>query len=107
MVAAWLCDILRKAEPNGLLLDDLVALSRASKDLRAEYEALTLEVPQWLDDAQRRISREIEVRRRDYLEKRLREARRTYDSLAGPEEKRAKAADEIKALESQLAPSGQ
>lgn len=100
---AWFTDLLRKADVSGLILDDLVALSRYGKDLRSEFEVLQIEVPVWLDEAQRIVAREVDSRRRDVLQARLREARRQFEALATNEEKRARAKADIDRIEAQLA----
>lgn len=60
-------------------LDQLVAIHAMAKLLRAEYDTLAMPVPEWLDDRLRAVGREIEVKKREALELRLRQiaARKT------------------------------
>lgn len=84
-------------------LDQLVALSAFAKVLHAEYEARNIQVPEWLDDSRRALAREIEGRRRDALELRLKEVRAGQSGLLTAAEKREKLAAEEAKLVEQLA----
>jgi len=93
---------LKKFDPDRANMEELVALSAFAKSYRAEFTALNLEVPEWLDDKTRILQREILARGRDVLEKRLKDARAASAALMTPSEKRAALAAEIAALEAQL-----
>lgn len=80
-------------------LDDALALSAFARALKAEYEHCGAEAPAWLDDRTRELRSEIRDRLRDSVAKRLSEARSRLESLATPDEKRAKLREEIEKLE--------
>lgn len=80
-------------------IDELVALSVFGKGMRAEYEAHQLEVPQWLDDRTRDISREIRNRTEDARAKRISEIRSRMDALKTATERKAELQAELDKLE--------
>jgi hypothetical protein len=79
-------------------LDELVALSRFARDLHAEFEALQIECPGWLDDRTRELRREITMRSQDAMAARLRELKARRAALGTPEEKRQSLDKEIERL---------
>ena len=83
-------------------LDDMIELAVGAKHLRVEYETRMISEPEWLTDAINRLNREIDLRRRDELEKRLREARARKTSLMSTDEKRRMVDDEVSKLEREL-----
>lgn len=97
-----LLDRLKQLDVDKLSLDDAVELAVDAKALRAEYERRTLPVPEVLDDSLRSLDRDIEARRRDALELRLKEVRRQRAATMSAEEKRQKLAAEEADLEALL-----
>jgi DNA repair ATPase RecN len=83
-------------------LDELVALSAFGKSLRAEYEALQLEEPEFVAVQINTLKREIRSRVADKLEARKRELANRIDSLKTPKEKKAELEAELAKLEKQL-----
>ena len=83
-------------------LDELVALSAFGKSLRAEYEALQLEEPEFVAVQINTLKREIRSRVADKLEARKRELANRIDSLKTPKEKKAELEAELQKLEKQL-----
>ena len=83
-------------------LDELVALSAFGKSLRAEYEALQLEEPEFVGVQINTLKREIRSRVADKLEARKRELANRIDSLKTPKEKKAELEAELQKLEKQL-----
>lgn len=94
---------LRSFDADRCDIDQLVALSAFAKVLHAEYEARNINVPEWLDDSRRTLAREIEGRRRDALELRLKEVRAQKSGLMTASEQREALAAEEAALTSELA----
>ena len=70
-------------------LDELVELASYGRVLRAEYEALQLEVPPWVNDQLESIRREVRVRNEDARLKRIREIDSRIDALKSADERRA------------------
>lgn len=81
----------------------LVALHAQGKLLRAEYEALRIPVPEWLDDRIRTLSREVESKRTESVELRLRQIAARRAQLKTRDEERADLAREEEELRAQLA----
>ena len=77
-------------------LEELVALSAFGKQLRAEFEAQKVPIPEYVSDNLNTLSREIDVRMADRREARKREIKSTLEGLKSREEKR-------EALEKELA----
>lgn len=92
-------ETLKNLNIDRLDLDEAIALSRFARSLRAEYEELGLEIPEWLDSRTRELRREIKARNQDYLEKRLKEAKDRYNRLKPAEEQRDEARAEVERLE--------
>lgn len=84
-------------------LEDLVTLSFVARGLRAEYDARGVAVPEWLDDAIRRVTNAISNQTRDAKVARLRELAAAEDKLIPASERREKIAAERQALEKELA----
>jgi hypothetical protein len=82
-------------------LDELVSLSAQAKVLRAEYESENVDVPEWLDNANREIKREIRNRAADSIEKRKKELQNRLDALKTPTERRAELQAELDRLNGQ------
>lgn len=87
---------------DGLDLMELLALSAFGKMLRAEYQNRTLPAPEWLNDQLASLDREIVNRRKDELERRLKEIKAQETTLETAAEKRERLANERKQIEEQL-----
>jgi hypothetical protein len=98
-----LVEQLKSFDVERVQLDELLALAAFGKLLRTERESRGLDSPDWLDDRLRTLNREIESRRRDTLELRLKQAKAQAATLLTPTERREKVQAEITALEKQLA----
>ena len=84
-------------------IDELVALMAFGKSLRAEYDALQMEEPNFLDIQLKSLRREITARTADKLEARKRELTARIDSLKTPAQKKTELEKELANLEKQLA----
>jgi len=80
---------LRTFNTDGADLDELVELAIFGRNLRAEYEALQLEVPTWLNEQLEAIRREVRVRNEDARLKRIREIDSRIDALKSADERRS------------------
>jgi ATP-dependent Lon protease len=80
-------------------LDDMVGLLADSKALRAEYEALQIEEPEYIDTTIKAIRREITARNADKIAARKRELTARIDSLKTPAQKKAELEKELAKLE--------
>jgi hypothetical protein len=94
---------LRTFDVDRLSLEELVSLSFYAKGLRGEFDAKQVDQPEWLDDAMRRLQREIEMRKADSLEKRLKDIAAQKTGLETAAEKRARLAAEEDRIKAQLA----
>jgi len=79
-------------------LDELVELASYGRVLRAEYEALQLEVPTWVNDQLEAIRREVRVRNEDKRLARIREIKSRIDALKSADEKRTELQKELEQL---------
>lgn len=96
-------DQLRNLNMDRIDMDDAVALLAFGRTVVKTYEENSLETPEWLKESIAQLEREVKARRRDNLERALKNARARRDSLKTAEEKRATLDEEIaritKALE--------
>src|ERR1700679_3300105 len=83
-------------------IHELVALMAFGKSLRAEYDALQMEEPAFVDLQLKSLRREITARTADKLEARKRELTARIDSLKTPQQKRSELEKELASLEKQL-----
>jgi hypothetical protein len=83
-------------------IDELVTLLAFGKSLRAEYESLQLEEPQFVDVQLKSLRREITSRNADKLEARKRELTARLDALKTPSEKKRELQSEMERLDKQL-----
>jgi hypothetical protein len=83
-------------------IDELVALSAEGKALQAEYKALDVEVPEWLDSTVTSIGRVINLRLDESLQKRLRQAEARIQALKPASERRAELESEVAKLRTKL-----
>ena len=84
-------------------LDQMVWFSAVAKILESEYSARGIARPEWLDDCQRTLAREIQSRTRDAKELRLREIEQSERALEEKAEKRDRLRKEKEALQAELA----
>lgn len=90
---------LKSLDTERINLEELVALSAFAKGLRAEFDHVNAEVPEWLDQRARELAREIRSRLADSVDKKLREAKARLEALKPADQKRAELKREILALE--------
>ena len=69
--------------------EELVFLSHAARSYRAEFEALQMEVPEWLDEVTRKLRREITSRNADSLANTVRSIDAELERLKTPSERKA------------------
>lgn len=79
-------------------LDELVALSAFGKQLRGEFEAQKVAVPEYVSDNLNSLAREIDGRMADRRATRVRELRSQRDSLKTAQERRDAIDKELAAL---------
>ena len=90
---------LKNFNSDGKDLDELVELAAEGRAFRAEYEALQLEVPEWLDNSLKAVRRDIRDRVADSKAARLKELKARRAQLKTTEEKRSVLDKEIEKLE--------
>lgn len=81
-------------------IDELVAGMAFGKALRAEFEALQLEEPEYIDTQLKALRREIISRNADSIEARKRQLKAQIDAHKSREEKRKELEAELAKLES-------
>ncbi len=84
----------RNFNVDGLDIDELVALSVFGRQLRAEYESLQIEEPEWVDVQLKSLRREIHVRNANALEARKREIDSRLDALKSPGQRKTELLNE-------------
>jgi ATP-dependent Lon protease len=90
---------LKNFNADRLDMEDLVGLLADCKALRAEYEALQIEEPEYIDTTIKAIRREITARNADKIAARKRELAARIDSLKTPAQKKAELEKELAKLE--------
>ena len=90
---------LKNFNADRLDMEDLVGLLADSKALRAEYEALQIEEPEYIDTTIKAIRREITSRNADKVAARKRELKARIDSLKTPAQKKSELEKELAALD--------
>lgn len=96
----------KQFDVNRLDMEELVLLAALGRQIRAEYEALGLDEPDWVDIQLKTIKREIHVRSADKLEKRRREIDQRLEGLKTPTQKKAELLREKAQIDKQLAEVG-
>jgi hypothetical protein len=86
-----------------LQIEDLVALSAFGRQLRDEYLAHGVEVPEYVDTHMKSLKREIRARVADKLEARRKELQAKIQNAKTPAQRLQEARKELKAVEEQLA----
>ena len=90
---------LKNFNSDRLDIDEMVGLLADSKALRAEYDALQIEEPEYIDTTIKAIRREINARNADKIAARKRELAARIDSLKTPLQKKKELEDELAKLE--------
>jgi hypothetical protein len=83
-------------------VDQLVSLVAFGKQLRAEYDALQLEEPEWVDVQLKSLRREIFARNADALEARRREINSRLDALKTPGQRKSELLQEKAEIDKKL-----
>lgn len=83
-------------------LDEMVALFAFGENLKAVYGNMLLEVPEWVIDNVATLQKEIHSRRRDNLEKELKKAQASLETLKTADEKRLDLRAKIERLQAAL-----
>jgi hypothetical protein len=91
---------------DALGVDELVALSAFGTNLKAEYQKLKMEVPEFVEVQGRAIRRLIRNKVTDKVQSQLKEAKLQLESLKTPTEKKSELKNKIADLEEQLAEVG-
>ncbi|SRR6266404_467388 len=87
-------DQFRNFNVDGLDIDELVTLSLFGRQIRAEYESLQIEEPEWVDIQLKALRREIHVRNANNLEARRREIDARLDALKSPGQRKTELLNE-------------
>ncbi len=93
-------DKLKTFDADRTDVDEMVSLSAFARNLDAEYDALGLDVPEWLETKIGEVKREIEARLEDIREKRIKELERGLVASRTLEEKKADMKKELVRLKS-------
>src|SRR6266404_8082925 len=96
-------DQFRNFNVDGLDIDELVTLSLFGRQIRAEYESLQIEEPEWVDVQIKALRREIHTRNAQNLEARKREIALRLDSLKTPGQKKSELLREQAEINKKLA----
>jgi hypothetical protein len=91
-------DEFRNFNVDAATIDELVALSAFGKQLRGEFEAQKVAVPEYVSDNLNSLAREIDTRMADRRATRIRELKAQRDSLKTAQEKRDSIDKELAAL---------
>lgn len=83
-------------------LDDLIALAAFGHMLRDQYEKFGLEVPDFVTDNIKAITREVKTKTAATLESRKRELLSRKDALKTPAERKREIEAELKQIDEQL-----
>jgi hypothetical protein len=94
---------LKNFHVDGLNPEEMIMLSAFGKTLRSEFQNREFPVPEWLVDQLAALDREILSRRRDELERRLKDIKAQRSTLESASEKRERLDREQAELEKQLA----
>lgn len=83
-------------------VDQLVALHAFGKQLRAEFDTLGVDEPEYVDAQLKAIRREITARNADRTELRIREVKSRLDALKSPDVRRQELEAELAKLQSKV-----
>lgn len=84
-------------------LEELVFLSAKMKAYHAEFEALNVDVPEWVDEVRRSLRREVSARNSDAVANQKKSIQLALDGLKTKEEKRKELEDRLAKLNAQSA----
>lgn len=84
-------------------IDEAVALLAFGKMVSAEYGSHNIQCPDKITDAVNVLAKDVEARRKDYLQRRLKELRAQKETLKTVSEKRNDVEKELQKLEAELA----
>jgi hypothetical protein len=96
-------DALKNFDAKRADLPELVELASFGRSLLAEFEALSVEPPDWVTENLTAVRREVKSRNQDRLAAKLKSAKARLETLKTPDEKRKGVETEIAELEAQLA----
>ena len=97
-----LLEALRGVNTDRLDTDEAVLLYAASQQLVQTYSGFSLPTPVWLTDAAGALKKEIQSRREDELQRRLKSIKAQREQLKTADEKRKDLAAEEEAILQQL-----
>lgn len=80
-------------------IEELVELSSFGRTLVTEFEALGVEVPEWITENLASIRREIKTKNAERLAAKVKSIRTRLEALATPDERKAKLQQELDQLE--------
>lgn len=95
-------DFFRSFSAESVDVDQLVALHAFGKQLRAEFEALGVDEPEYVDSQLKAIRREINTRNADRIDQRIREVKSRLDALKSPDVRRQELEKELEKLQSKV-----
>ena len=95
-------EALRRFDADRANMEEMLALRAFGRAVVNEFANVAIPAPEWLTDTMTRLGREIDNRRRDELEKRLKEIRASRSTLLTVSEKRAALDAEEAELQQQL-----
>jgi hypothetical protein len=93
---------LKNFDARRMNLEELVTLATFGRALQAEFEALSVESPEWVGEQVKSIRKEIKSRNADSLAAKLRGAKAQLETLKTPGEKRRALETLIEKLEKQV-----
>lgn len=91
---------LKNFDANRLSTEELVSLSAEGRALRAEYEALKVDEPEWVSVQINALRREVQSREADSRDARKRTIKAQLEGLKTPKERSAALRKELEELES-------
>lgn len=93
---------LKSFDPAGYSIEEMVLLLGTANLMTSTFLSVGAEVPEWLKDANKALSKEIETRSRDMLEKELKELTAREEALKTKEEQRKELEAKRKRIEQRL-----
>jgi hypothetical protein len=91
-------DQIKNFNPDTVGIDELVAMKALAKLVKAEFDTIGENAPEWLENKSRLLTREINGRRADKLAARKRELEAELSRLETPAEKRSRLQKELDAV---------
>ena len=93
---------LRNFDVDRMDLDDLIGLVAYAKLMRAEYEKMGLEEPDWVNDKIKTLTREIKAKTAEKLASRAREINSRLEALKTPTQRKSELQKELKRIQEQI-----